>query len=54
MNRLAPYVNEIVSFVVMLLLIVALVAGQSNAREIALAAAENNSAEAPHIRLEDE
>ena len=30
MSRLSPYVNEIISFIVMLLMLVALVSGQMN------------------------
>ena len=54
MSRLAPYVNEIVSFVAMLLLFAALVAGQMNDRATRLAAASDSAAETRHIRLEDE
>jgi hypothetical protein len=58
MTRLSAYGNEIVSFIVMLLLIVALVAGQVGATEHALAphVGDENAvvAETSHIRLENE
>ncbi len=57
MTKLSPYVNEIISFLVMLLLIVALVSGQLNAAAYQLAsldAAHDEAARISHIRLEDE
>jgi len=57
MNKLSPYINEIVSFIVMFLMLVALVAGQANARTYQLAAANaasDEGARASHFRLEDE
>ena len=57
MNKLSPYINEIISFIVMLLMVVALVAGQANARAYQLAAhhaAGDEVARASHFRLEDE
>ena len=57
MNKLSAYVNEIVSFIVMLLMLVALVSGQLNAAAYQLAAAEaatDEAARVSHIRLEDE
>jgi len=57
MTKLSPYVNELISFLVMLLLIVALVSGQLNAAAYQMAsldAAHDEAARIPHIRLEDE
>jgi len=57
MNKLSAYVNEIVSFIVMLLMLVALVSGQLNAAAYQLAAAEaatDESTRISHVRLEDE
>ena len=57
MNKLSPYINEIVSFIVMMLMLVALVAAQANARDIrlaALSAADDEGARISHFRLEDE
>lgn len=57
MSKLSPYINEIVSFIVMLLMLVALVAAQANARDIRLAAlhaADDEGARISHFRLEDE
>ena len=57
MNKLSPYINEIVSFSVMLLMLVALVAGQANAQAYQLAASGAADAEVvriSHFRLEDE
>jgi archaellum component FlaG (FlaF/FlaG flagellin family) len=57
MTKLLPYVNEIISFVVMLLLVAALVSGQMNAQAYKLAsleAAADDRAEVSHFRLEDE
>ena len=54
MSKLSSYVNEIVSFVVMLLLLAALVSGQINDEATRLAAASDQPADISHIRLEDE
>ena len=57
MSKLSPYINEIVSFIVMLLMLVALVAAQANARDIRLAAlnaADDEGVRISHFRLEDE
>ncbi len=57
MSKLSPYINEIISFIVMLLMLVALVAGQANAQAYQLAALDAASDEvvrASHFRLEDE
>jgi len=57
MNKLSPYINEIVSFIVMLLMLVALVAGQTNAGAYQLAvldAANDEVVRTSHFRLEDE
>ena len=57
MNKLSPYINEIVSFIVMLLMLVALVSGQMNEQAYKLASHDAADAEATrisHFRLEDE
>ena len=54
MSKLSPYVNEIISFVVMLLLLAALISGQLNSQAMKLAAADDDRAEISHIRLEGE
>jgi len=57
MSKLSPYVNEIISFIVMLLMLVALVSGQANEQAYQLAsldAADANAVEVSHFRLEDE
>ena len=57
MSKLSTYINEIISFVVMLLFVVALVSGQMNAQAYRLAsieAAADDRAEVRHFRLEDE
>lgn len=57
MSRLSTYLNEIISFLIMLLMLVALVSGQMNAQAYKLASAEAADAEAAqvsHFRLEDE
>ncbi|MGB5688573.1 MAG: hypothetical protein WBM45_04810 [Woeseiaceae bacterium] len=57
MNKLSPYVNEIVSLIVMLLMLVALVSGQINEQAYKLAsldAADAEAARISHFRLEDE
>ena len=54
MSKLSSYVNELLSFVVMLLLLAALISGQLNAKAIKLAGADSEAAEIRLIRLEDE
>lgn len=57
MSKLSPYINEIVSFIVMLLMLVALISGQANAQAYQLAALNAADAEVvriSHFRLEDE
>jgi len=57
MSKLSLYVNEIVSFIVMLLLLVALISGQLNATAYQLAsldAAHDEASRVSHVRLEDE
>ena len=57
MKKLSPYLNEIISLFVMLLLLVALVSGQMNASAYQLAsidAARGEGANVSHFRLEDE
>ena len=57
MSRLSPYVNEIISFVVMMLLLAALVSGQMSAQAFKLAAVESaadDRIEVRNFRLEDE
>ena len=57
MSRLSPYLNEIVSFLVMLLMLVALVSGEMNEQAYKLASLDAADAEASqlgHFRLEDE
>ena len=57
MSKLSPYVNEIISFVVMLLLVAALVSGQMSAQAYKLAsveAAADDRVEVRNFRLEDE
>jgi len=57
MSKLSPYINEIVSFIVMLLMLIALVAAQANASDIRLAAlhaADDEGVRISHFRLEDE
>lgn len=58
MARLSAYLNEIVSLIVMLLMIVALVAGQAGATtyELAMHDASQDAelVEVIHVRLEDE
>ena len=54
MSKLSSYVNELISFVVMLLLLAALISGQLNAQAAKLAAADGEAAEISLIRLEDE
>ncbi len=54
MSKLSPYINEIVSFVVMLLLLAALVSSQMSNPAMALGAAAEERAETRHIRLEGE
>lgn len=54
MIKPSAYLNEIISFVVMLLLLAALISGQMNAQAMKLAAADDDRAEISLIRLEDE
>jgi archaellum component FlaG (FlaF/FlaG flagellin family) len=57
MIKLSSYVNEIISFVVMLLLLAALVTGQVNAQAYKLAALDSGAddrTEVRNVRLEDE
>jgi len=54
MSKLSSYVNELLSFVVMLLLLAALISGQLNAKAARLAGVDNDVAEISLIRLEDE
>ena len=57
MSKLSPYINEIISLFVMLLLLVALVSGQMNAGAYKMAsidAAHDEGANVSHFRLEDE
>ena len=57
MSKLSTYVNEIVGFIIMLLMLIALVSGQANApayKLAALNAAHDEAARISHIRLEDD
>lgn len=54
MSRLSLYLDEIIGFVVMLLLLAALVSGQMNSQAMKLAAADDDNAEISLIRLEGE
>ena len=57
MSRISPYVNEIVGFIIMLLMLIALISGQVNApayKLAALNAAYDEAARISHIRLEDD
>ncbi len=54
MTKLSLYVNELIGFVVMLLLLAALVSGQLNSQAMKMVAADDDRAEISHIRLEDE
>ena len=54
MSRLSAWINELVSFVVMLLLLAALVSGQLNAGSTRLAEASDETTKISHVRLEDE
>lgn len=54
MSKLSTYLNEIISFIVMLLLLAALISGQLNSQAMKIAAADDGRAELSHIRLEDE
>jgi len=56
MSKLSTYVNEIISFIVMLLMLIALISGQVNAQAYKLAsldAAYDEAAKISHVRLED-
>ena len=57
MSKLSQYLNEFISFIVMLLMLVALVSGQANANAYHLAslnAADAEVVRSSHFRLEDE
>ena len=57
MSKLSQYLNEFISFIVMLLMLVALVSGQANANAYQLAslnAADAEVVRSSHFRLEDE
>ena len=54
MSKLSTYINEFISFVVMLLLLAALISGQLNSQAMKIAAADDDRAQISHIRLEDE
>jgi hypothetical protein len=54
MSKLSSYVNEFLSFAVMLLLLAALISGQMNGQAARLASADSEAAGISHIRLEDE
>ena len=54
MSKLSAYVNEFISFVVMLLLLAALISGQLNSQAMKIASADEDRVEISHIRLEDE
>ena len=54
MSKLSSYVNELLSFAVMLLLLAALISGQLNAKAVKLAGVDSQAAEISLIRLEDE
>lgn len=54
MSKLSSYVNELISFAVMLLLLAALISGQLNDRAAKLAAADGEVTRSSLIRLEDE
>ena len=57
MSKLSSYINEFISFIIMLLMLVALVSGQANApayKLAALNAAHDEAAKISHIRLEDD
>ena len=57
MSKLSSYINEIVGFIIMMLMLVALISGQANApayKLAALNAAYDEAARISHIRLEDD
>ena len=54
MSRLSSYLNEIISFLVMILLLAAIISGQLNARTQQLASAAEDSAEISHVRMHGE
>ena len=54
MSKLSSYINELISFVVMLLLLAALISGQLNVEAAGLAAADDKAAKISLVRLEDE
>ena len=54
MSKLSAYFNEIISFVVMLLMLAALISGQLYSSAMQVASADEGKAKISHIRLEDE
>ena len=54
MSKLSTYVNELISFAVMLLLLAALISGQLNNEAAKLASVDDEAAEISLVRLEDE
>ena len=54
MSKLSSYINELISFVVMLLLLAALISGQLNAQATKLVMVDGETAEISLIRLEGE
>lgn len=54
MSKLSSYLNEIISFVVMLLLLAALISGQANSKANKLAGLDSDASAISLIRLEDE
>jgi hypothetical protein len=54
MSKLSSYVNELISFVVMLLLLAALISGQLNAQPSKSMAMDSEETETSLVRLEDE
>ena len=57
MSKLSQYLNKFISFIVMLLMLVAFVSGQANAKAYQLAslnAADVEVVRSSHFRLEDE
>jgi hypothetical protein len=51
MSKLASYINEFISFLVMILLLAALISGQLYAKADMMASAGNNAAEISHAGL---
>ena len=54
MSKLSSYLNELISFAVMLLLLAALISGQLNDQAAKLAAADGEVRKTTIVRLEDE